>query len=117
MNKREKIREELIKLSIAYPAARYSTAEIEVLTDMWSEDMEDMDMDEIRASIRRHRQTSIYFPTSAEIRNICAELRRNHARTREALPGRPKQMSESDRIRNKNWAVRIIELLSNRKAV
>lgn len=92
-------------------------AEIDVLAGMWLEDLEDLTDQEVRQAVRMHRKQSTYFPTSAEIRNLCEQSRGMHSHGRNELPERPSQISEAERLRNKERAGKILRLLSGKKAV
>ena len=117
MSKREQIQEELTKLAIAYPAAKRSMAEVEILADMWAEDLDDFSDREICRAVREHRKHSAYFPTSAEIRIQCEQIRRTRLPQQSQLPVRPTQLSEAERARNKERAGKIIRMLTREKAM
>jgi hypothetical protein len=117
MSKRETILEELTKLAIAYPAAKRSMAEIEILADMWGEDLEDFSEREICQAVREHRKHSAFFPTSAEIRGHCEQIIRMRLPEQSQLPEQPTQLSEAERARYKEQAGRIIRMLSREKAM
>jgi hypothetical protein len=117
MSKRETILEELTKLAIAYPAAKRSMAEIEILADMWGEDLDDFSEREICQAVREHRKHSAFFPTSAEIRGHCEQIMRMRVPEQAQLPEQPSQLSEAERARNKERAGRIVRMLSREKAM
>lgn len=92
-------------------------AEIEILADMWCEDLEEFSEREICQAVREHRKQSAFFPTSAEIRGQCEQIRRILLPEHIQLPERPSQLSEDERARNKEQAGKIIRMLSREKAM
>ena len=92
-------------------------AEIEVLADMWLEDLDDFSLGEISQAVRKHRKLSSFFPTSAEIRELCEYIRRESVPTFSNLPQQPKQISEAERRRNKEQVGKILQMLSRDKVM
>ena len=92
-------------------------AEIEVLTDMWAEELEDMTVKEICLAISRHRRSSVYFPTIAEIRELCIEARQELGRSQKGLPFLRRTISETERQKNMEYVGKILKMLSRKKAI
>lgn len=67
--------------------------------------------------MREHRKQSVFFPTSAEIRGHCEQIRRTRVPEQSQLSEQPTQLSEAERSRNKEQAGRILKLLSREKAM
>ena len=68
------IKKELAKLSLCYPMAKRTADEIELLTDIWFEDLENISVNVFLEAVKLHRQRSEYFPTQAEILKISNEI-------------------------------------------
>lgn len=73
MNK-QIIKKALTRLAVYYPQAKRSPGEIEILTDMWEEDMGNMARDRFKECIRIHRKRSSFFPVCADLLLINNEL-------------------------------------------
>lgn len=73
MNK-EIIKKELARLAVYYPQAKRSPDEIEILTDMWEEDIGHLAPDRFRECINIHRKRSSFFPVCADLLAINNEI-------------------------------------------
>ena len=82
----ETINTELKKLSVYYPQAKRSQAEIVLLTEMWVEDLGHLTSDVFLGAVRRHRQRSEYFPTGKDILDICNDIWAERQRAVKELP-------------------------------
>lgn len=105
------MKQELTKLSIAYPAAKRGADEVDVLVDVWADDLEDLGDDEFKEAIKQARKHSTFFPTSADVLRHADDLRskpRQHSGAQE-LPQTPSNISEEERERNKQKAREIRE--------
>lgn len=115
MPSKETIRLELDKLTIAYPYPERGDAELDVLAQMWSEDLGGMPDHEFRERIREHRRSSKWFPTSADL--LAIELSAPPENTRhQALPpteGMVKEQAE----KNKRQVGKILDMLKHKKAM
>ncbi len=60
--------------------------EMKVLADIWQTDLQDVSDDDLRAAIQKHRRTSEFFPTIAELFKIMAEWGRERERQQRYLP-------------------------------
>ena len=103
MPSKELLLRELTKLSIAYPAAKRGSDEVEVLADMWVEDLEGVSDEELRTAIKQVRQNSAYFPTSAQVLRHVEKARRQPVKHSGALEltQRPRRLSDEERERGK----------------
>lgn len=59
--------QELEKLTIYYHQTKRSKAEIEILAEMWVEDMANLTDERFLNAVKAHRQSSEYFPTGKNI--------------------------------------------------
>ena len=86
----KKIIKELTKLSLCYPATKYTNEEIVVIADMWRESLVNISPDVFVDACRLHREQSLWFPTLKEILDRCKEVidakHRNIKRIEEPRP-------------------------------
>ena len=109
------MKQELTKLSIAYPAAKRGADEVDVLVDVWAEDMESLGDEEFREAVKQARKCSTFFPTSADILKHAEEMRskwQKHSGATE-LPETPSRISEEERKRGQQRAREIREMVAS----
>jgi len=86
----KKIIKELTKLSLCYPATKYTNEEIVVIADMWRESLVNISPDVFVDACRLHREQSLWFPTLKEILDRCKDVwearRRNIKELEEPRP-------------------------------
>ena len=70
----KKIIKELTKLSLCYPATKYTNEEIVVIADMWRESLVNISPDVFVDACRLHREQSLWFPTLKEILDRCKDV-------------------------------------------
>ena len=105
------LKQELTKLSINYPAAKRGADEVDVLVDVWADDLEDLGDAEFKDAVKQARKHSTFFPTSADVLKHAEEMRskpQQHSGATE-LPQTPSRISEEERERNKQRAREIRE--------
>ena len=113
------MKQELTKLSIAYPAAKRGADEVDVLVDVWGEDLEGLADDEFKEAVKEARRHSTFFPTSADILRHADDLRskpREHSGATE-LPQTPSRLTKEERERNKQRAREIREKVAATKRI
>ncbi|MFW5916675.1 MAG: hypothetical protein ACOCTM_04295 [Bacteroidota bacterium] len=115
MNREQMIRCEIAKLVIAYPSAKRTMEEVDILVDMWKGDLEDLNENEIKEAIVEHRKKSVYFPTSADIRNQCDVLRRAFTPKQKTLPQKPTRLTEEERRKNKEHVRNLMKKLMEKQ--
>lgn len=114
MANQEEIYQELVKLSIAYPAAKRGADEIQILQEMWIEDLEDVSDQEFKEAIKIIRKQNEFFPTSAQVRKIVFDQRQQSSlySNDQELPQRPSFISEEERQKNLENAKKLKEQLA-----
>lgn len=105
----------MAKLVIAFPQAGYNDIELDVLADMWAEDMEGMSDNEFMARVKEYRKKSRFFPTSNDILSV--DLSTANPSEHKALPKIPKQLSEREVEKNKQEVGKILDMLKHKKAI
>ena len=113
------LKQELTKLSIAYPAAKRGADEVDVLVDVWGEDLEGLADDEFKEAVKEARRHSTFFPTSADVLRHADTLRskpQQHSGATE-LPQTPSKITEEEREQNKRRAREIREMVASTSRV
>ena len=77
---------ELTKLSLCYPATKYSSDEVRIMAGMWVESFENISDDVFVDACRLHREGSHWFPTVKEILDRCKDVWAARQRATLALP-------------------------------
>ena len=97
---------ELSKLSLCYPATKYSSDEIKIMAEMWIESFVNISADVFIDACRLHREGSLWFPTIKEILERCQDVWNTRHREIKRLPEpipdlTPEQIKENaDRVRS-----------------
>lgn len=94
------IAKELIRLHIYYHMAKRSIEEVEVLSEMWLEDFDNISPDVFIDACKLHRKSSQFMPTGKDILDQCRVVwdkrRRNIKTLTEPIPDlSPKQIKEN----------------------
>jgi len=78
--------EELFKLHIYYHMSKRSIEEVEVLAEMWVDDIGSVSADVFIDACKLHRKTSQYMPTGKDILDRCADVWAERQRNIKKLP-------------------------------
>jgi hypothetical protein len=84
----------MVRLSLCYPQAKRTPEELEVLCDIWFEDLCRLSNAEFLGAVKDHRTQSEFFPTIAEINKRAAEFCRQRDLNRPRLPAPRFDLSE-----------------------
>lgn len=105
----------MAKLVIAFPQAGYNDIELDVLADMWAEDLEDMSDQEFLARVKEYRKSSRWFPTSSEL--LAINLAEAHPPEHKELPEKPQNFTDEDIEKNKARVGKILDMLKHKQAM
>lgn len=105
----------LINMALHYPQACRTPAQLQILAEDYAEDLADYSMPVVEQAFRRHRKTSAYFPTVADIRRQCALVQHEQEMLKErfALPASVRTVDEQAELNLANL-VRIRTLFEHR---
>jgi len=78
--------EELFKLHIYYHMSKRSIEEVEVLAEMWVDDLGSVSTDVFIDACKLHRKTSQYMPTGKDILDRCSDVWAERQRNIKKLP-------------------------------
>lgn len=100
MTNRKLIVKELMKLHVYYHMTKRSIDEINMLAEMWSEDLEHISADVFVDACKLHRKGSQFMPTGRDILDRCNDVwnerRRNIKKLPEPIPDlTPEQIREN----------------------
>lgn len=104
---------ELGKLAIAVPYHNYSEPEIDVLADIWVQDLQALTDEEFRARVQEHRRTSKWWPSAAELLEQGPALE-SKQRPELQLPEQH-DLTEQQIERNKAKVGEILEMLKSKQ--
>lgn len=100
----------LVNLALHYPQAGRTPAQLQILAEDWAEDLAEFSPDVVEKAVKQYRRESAYFPTVADIRARCDELRRGtevRASDVLALPGKTRTREEQLAL-NSDWCAKIL---------
>ena len=105
----------LVNLALHYPQAGRTPAQLQILAEDWAEDLAEFSPEMVEKAVKRYRRESAYFPTVADIRARCEELRRGEAARADtlALPGRTLTREEQVML-NSEWCAKILANLHDK---
>ncbi len=88
---------------------------MQILAEDWAEDLAEFSPEMVEKAVKRYRRESAYFPTVADIRARCEELRRGEAARADtlALPGRTLTREEQVML-NSEWCAKILANLHDK---
>lgn len=95
----------MLKLHVYYHMIKRSIEEVEILAEMWLEDLENISADVFKDACKLHRKASQFMPTGKDILDRCADVweerQRNIKKLPEPIPDlTPEQIKENaDRVR------------------
>ncbi len=115
MASRKTIVQEIYKLSIFYPYPERGDVELDVLADMWVEDLKEISDRLLIEKISEHRKSSRFFPTTSDILSAQVVVPIHSGQVE--LPQHPSNLTDADLERNKKNVDRILKLLNEKMAV
>ena len=86
----------LVNLALHYPQAGRTPAQLQILAEDWAEDLAEFSPEVVEKAVKQYRRECAYFPTVADIRARCDELRRGEVAQADALalPEQTKTLDE-----------------------
>lgn len=107
-DKSEMLLDILVPLSLHYPQAGYTPAQLYALADDWCEDLAVYPMPLLRDVVRNLRRRERYFPCVAMMLDYAAAAMQESRMTARALPEVTRSREEQREL-NLHWARRILE--------
>ena len=97
----------LVNLSIHYPKAGRTPAQLQILAEDWAEDLAGFSPDIVTQAVKQTRRECAFFPTVADIAERCGTMQRGREARAQALPETTMTLDEQ-RAMNSEWGAKII---------